>query len=85
MSQTLYVAPTCMTFEDYYAAFTKDSHPSLSVAPQTGRMDRRGGEPTELVITCDPAGQAGTFQGDLVINLPEDNSKICYHITVVSQ
>ena len=85
MDQTIMVAPVCMTFEDYFAAFTADSHPSLSVSPAVGRMDRRGGEPTEMVITCDPRGQAGTFSGDLVINLPEDNSKICYKVNVVSQ
>uniref|UniRef100_A0A6U6IYT1 Uncharacterized protein n=1 Tax=Odontella aurita TaxID=265563 RepID=A0A6U6IYT1_9STRA len=77
---TLLVAPVCMGFEDYYAAFSKDSHPSFSVGPQVGRMDRRGGDPTELIIKCDPGGQSGTFTGDLVVNLPEDNSKICYKI-----
>jgi hypothetical protein len=80
-SLQIQVAPVCMTFEDYFAAFSKDSHPSLSVTPVTGRMDRRGGEITELTIVCDPNGQAGEFKGDLVINLPEDNSKICYKIT----
>ena len=73
-----------MTFEDYYAAFSRDSHPSFSVAPATGRMDRRGGEPTILNIFCDPKGQSGEFKGNLVINLPEDNSKICYKITARS-
>jgi len=77
----LSVAPVCMTFEDYYAAFTADSHPSFSVSPATGRMDRRGGEPTPLTVMCTPNGQAGEFVGNLVINLPEDNSKICYKIT----
>ena len=76
----LVVNPVCMTFEDYYAAFAPGSHPSLAVAPVTGRMDRRGGEPTILTISCTPNGQAGDFTGDLVINLPEDNSKICYKI-----
>lgn len=85
MEQALYVAPVCMGFEDYFAAFAPGSHPSLSVKPAIGRMDRRGGEPTELIITCDPRGQAGTWSGDLVINLPEDNSKICYKLNVVSQ
>jgi len=80
----LNVAPVCMTFEDYFCAFSKESHKSFSVTPQTGRMDRRGGEVTELIVTCEPNGQAGTFNGDLVINLPEDNSKICYKITAVS-
>jgi hypothetical protein len=75
------VKPVCMTYEDYYAAFSADSHRSFSVRPATGRMDRRGGEPTELTVICNPNGQAGTFVGDLVINLPEDNSKICYKIT----
>lgn len=75
------VKPVCMTFEDYYAAFSKDSHPSFSVTPTTGRMDRRGGEPTLLTIKCDPQGQSGALTGDLVINLPEDNSKICFKIT----
>lgn len=79
------VAPVCMTYEDYYAAFAPGSHPSLSVSPAVGRMDRRGGEPSEMIITCDPRGQAGAFEGDLVINLPEDNSKICYKVKVVSQ
>jgi len=77
----LQVKPVCMGFEDYYAGFSKDSHPSFSVSPATGRMDRRGGEPTPLVVMCEPNGQAGEFTGNLVINLPEDNSKICYKIT----
>jgi len=72
------VAPVCMTFEDFFCAFAPGSHPSFSVTPATGRMDRRGGEPTYLKVKCDPGGQSGDFEGDLVINLPEDNSKICY-------
>lgn len=82
--KTIEVKPVCMTFEDYFAAFSPNSHPSLSVSPQTGRMDRRGGESTFLKIKCDPKGQAGQFEGDLVINLPEDNSKICYKIKATS-
>jgi hypothetical protein len=73
-----------MGYEDYYAAFTSDSHPSFSVSPVAGRMDRRGGEPTELVVRCNAQGRAGTFVGNLVINLPEENSKICYKITANS-
>lgn len=81
---TIEVKPVCMTFEDYFAAFSKDSHPSLSVSPAIGRMDRRGGETTLLDITCTPNGIAGNLEGDLVINLPEDNSKICFKITAKS-
>ena len=77
----LAVKPVCMGFEDYFAKFTDDSHVSFSVSPCAGRMDRRGGEPTELEVRCNPQGRAGTFVGNLVINLPEDNSKICYKIT----
>lgn len=81
---TVPVNPVCMTFEDYYAAFSADSDPSLSVSPSTGRMDRRGGEVTMLEILCTPNGQSGQLTGTLVINLPEDNSKICFKITAKS-
>jgi len=77
----LEVPPVCMTFEDFYVGFSKESHPSFRVTPTTGRMDRRGGELTELSVFCEPQGRSGTFVGDLVILLPEDNSKICYKIT----
>ena len=78
------VRSPCMTFEDYYASFSKGSHPSLSVSPSTGRMDRRKGDPTVMLITCTPNGMSGALTGDLVINLPEDNSSICYKVTVNS-
>ena len=45
------------------------------------RKHRRRGDPTEPEIKFEPAGKAGTFVGNLVINLPEDNSKICYKTT----
>jgi hypothetical protein len=45
-SYPIAVKSPCMTFEDFYAAFSKDSHPSLSVTPSTGRLDRRSGERT---------------------------------------
>ena len=81
---TIQVKPVCMGYEDYFAAFTADSHPSFSVSPCAGRMDRRGGETTDLTIKCVPAGQSGDLVGNLVINLPEDNSKICYVVTAQS-
>lgn len=80
----LSVKPVCMGFEDYYAAFADGSHAAFSVTPVAGRMDRRGGEPTELEVKCEPKGRAGELVGNLVINLPEDNSKICYKITATS-
>ena len=81
---TIAVKPVCMTYEDYFAAFSADSHPSFSVVPATGRMDRRGGEPSQMRVTCDPKGAAGDLIGNLVINLPEDNSKICYKVIAKS-
>eukprot|EP00558_Chaetoceros_sp_UNC1202_P011490 CAMPEP_0197238202 /NCGR_PEP_ID=MMETSP1429-20130617/4751_1 /TAXON_ID=49237 /ORGANISM="Chaetoceros sp., Strain UNC1202" /LENGTH=224 /DNA_ID=CAMNT_0042697307 /DNA_START=29 /DNA_END=703 /DNA_ORIENTATION=+ len=75
------IKPFCMGFEDYFAAFTSTSHPTLKVSPCAGRMDRRGGESTFLTIACEPNGKAGMFEGDLVINLPEDNSKLSYKIS----
>jgi hypothetical protein len=53
-TEVVAVKPVCMSFEDFYAAFSPDSHRSFSVSPQCGRMDRRGGEPTILKVKCDP-------------------------------
>ena len=49
---------------DYYCGWTADTHPSFSVAPMTGRMDRCGGEPTTLKVTC-ATSQPGVFVGTL--------------------
>lgn len=78
------VAPMCMTYEDFYAAFSPDSNPCFSVLPATGRMDRRGGEKSVFAIKCIPRGQSGDLVGNLVINLPEDNSSLTYKITAQS-
>lgn len=78
------IRPFCMSFEDFYAAFAPGAHPSLRVSPCAGRMDRRGGESTFLTVSCTPGGQAGTFTGNLVVNLPEDNSKLTYKIACTS-
>lgn len=83
-SLTVEVNPVCMTFEDYFAGFSADSFAGFSVEPATGRMDRRGGEPTVLTVKIEPQGASGDLTGNLVINLPEDNSKITYRINVKS-
>mmetsp|Transcript_15658 Transcript_15658/g.20413 ORF Transcript_15658/g.20413 Transcript_15658/m.20413 type:complete len:225 (+) Transcript_15658:133-807(+) len=80
----LEVPPVCMTFEDYFAGLAQDSDPYFTVTPVTGRMDRRGGEATVLNVRCEPKGRAGDLVANLVINLPEDNSKICYKIIATS-
>ena len=53
-TEVISVKPVCMSFEDFYAAFSTDSHKCFSVSPQIGRMDRRGGEPTVLKVKVDP-------------------------------
>ena len=75
-----------MGFEDYYAAFTNDSSPVFRISPGTavGRMDRRGGESTFLEISADPKGQGGRFEGTLVVNLPDDGSKLTYTVLAIS-
>lgn len=45
------VKPVCMTFEDFFCGFTADSHPSFSVSPDKGTMERRNGPPTQLQVT----------------------------------
>jgi len=81
---TIAVQSPCMTFEDFYAAFSPDSNRAFKVTPATGRMDRRNGEPSEFTIICEPSGQAGNLEGSLVINLPDDNTKMTYKITAYS-
>jgi hypothetical protein len=72
-----------MGYEDYYAAFAAGSSPVFNIqAGAIGRMDRRGGEYTYIDVFCDPRGQgAGTFEATLVVNIPEDDSKLTYTFT----
>lgn len=57
-SLTIDVRPVAMTFEEFYCGFTADSHPSFSVTPTTGRMERRNGPPTQVTVTwCAPPHQ----------------------------
>lgn len=76
------VKPFCMGYEDFYAGFTSSSHPTLTVQPTSGRMDRRGGEDTVFTVACTPNGQAGTFKGQLVVFLPDEGDKLTYDVEV---
>ncbi|GMH78100.1 hypothetical protein TrST_g12727 [Triparma strigata] len=78
------IKPFCMGFEDYFAGWAEGSHPSLSVSPDHGRMDRRGGDITTLNVHCNPQGKAGVFEGTLVVVLPEENEKLSYKVAVKS-
>lgn len=73
------VAPVCMTFEDFYCGFTPDSHPSFSVTPTTGKMERRNGPPTSLKVTCNPCGASGELVGYLCVILPEEKDFSTYY------
>lgn len=80
------VKPVCMTFEDYYCGFTADSHPSFSVSPDKGVMERRNGPPTELKVVCNPSGASGELVGYLCVILPEEKDFSTYYkITCTSR
>jgi len=66
-------------------SFSPDSHPSFSVSPNVGRMDRRGGEISHFQVQCDPRGASGELKGTLVIILTEENEKLCYGITAAAR
>merc|ERR1719183_3067152 len=59
------VRPVTMTFEDFFCGFTADSHPSFSCTPDKGKMERRGGDPTTVTVTCNPCGASGELVGYL--------------------
>lgn len=73
------VRPVAMTFEDFYCGFSADSHPSFSVSPSSGKMERRGGDPTKVVVTCNPKGASGELVGYLCFILPEEKAFSTYY------
>jgi hypothetical protein len=48
---TVDVKPVCMGFEDYYAGWSPESDKVFSVDPEEGRMERKGGQPTQFTVT----------------------------------
>ena len=68
------VTPDSMSYEEYYAGFS-DAPAWVTVSPNIGKLDRRGGEPTTLTISAVPKGES--FSGDvtLVVVLPDDIDK----------
>lgn len=79
-SITVDVRPVMMTYEDYYCGFTADSHPSFSVSPDSGAMEKRNGAPTQLTVTCTPgAGDKGTLEAWLCFILPDEKAFSSYY------
>ena len=73
-------------FEDFFCGFTKDSHPSFSVTPTTGTLERRGGPTTRLTVTCKPKGASGELVGYLCVIMPDEKDfSTFYKITCMSR
>ena len=75
------VDPVCMTFEQFVCGFTKDSHPAFSCTPESGKMERRNGPPTEITVKVDPKGAHGELVGYLCVILPEEKDFSSYYKT----
>mmetsp|Transcript_9915 Transcript_9915/g.32378 ORF Transcript_9915/g.32378 Transcript_9915/m.32378 type:complete len:245 (+) Transcript_9915:2-736(+) len=82
-ARTVSIKPVCMAYEDFYVGFAPESAPGMfSAEPTEGRMDRRGGAPTDVDIVVKADGQVGEKVGYMVMNLPEENEKFTVKITV---
>ena len=75
------IKPVCMGYEDFYAGWTADSSPCFSVFPTKGRMERRGGDPSDFEIVCKSDGQTGEKVGYLCVVLPDDDEQFTIKVT----
>lgn len=71
------IEPQMNTYQDYFFGLTADSDPKFKIdmsqsSPFEGRTARKGGEPTDVMIKCDPNGATGTFVAHLCYILPEE-------------
>jgi len=73
------VRPVAMTYEPFFCGFTPDSHPAFSVSPASGKMERRNGEPTTVIVTCNPEGAKGELKATLCFILPEEKMFSSYY------
>ena len=63
--------------QDYFFGLTADSDSRFKIdmsqsSPFEGRTARKGGEPTEIMIKCDPQGADGVYVAHLCFILPEE-------------
>jgi len=73
------VRPVMMTYEEFYCGLTRDSHPSFSVSPVSGKMEKRGGAPTTVTVTCKPNGASGELCAWLCFILPDEKAFSTYY------
>ena len=71
------VEPEMNTYQDYFFGLAADSDPQFKIdmansSPFEGRTARKGGEPTEIMLKCDPNGASGEFVAYLCFILPEE-------------
>jgi len=71
------VEPDMNTYQDYFFGLTADSDSRFKIdmsqsSPFEGRTARKGGEPTEIMIKCDPQGTDGIYTAHLCFILPEE-------------
>jgi len=76
---TINVTPVMMTYEEFYCGFTSDSSPAFSCSPNQGKMNKRGGAPTQIEVTCKPNGKAGELKGTLCFILPDEKAFSTYY------
>lgn len=73
------IKPVAMTFEPFYAGFTKDSHPAFTCTPTDGKMERRNGDHTIVTVNCNPGNAKGELVGYLCFILPEEKDFSSYY------
>ena len=71
------VEPEMNTYQDYFFGLTADSDTRFKIdmsqsSPFEGRTARKGGEPTEIMLKCDPQGTDGIYVAHLCFILPEE-------------
>eukprot|EP00186_Timspurckia_oligopyrenoides_P000794 CAMPEP_0182443982 /NCGR_PEP_ID=MMETSP1172-20130603/2576_1 /TAXON_ID=708627 /ORGANISM="Timspurckia oligopyrenoides, Strain CCMP3278" /LENGTH=360 /DNA_ID=CAMNT_0024639427 /DNA_START=102 /DNA_END=1184 /DNA_ORIENTATION=- len=59
------------TFLPYRCQFTADSHPAFTASPETGTMERRSGEPVNVVVRFAPIELASNITATLVFETEE--------------
>lgn len=65
--QTLTIQNEFSLYSDFVAGFLPGASDAITVEPQTGTLNRRGGEPQEFIIKFQPTNFEESYEGTLVI------------------